>query len=145
MQFGPGFLPTFLYYFTSTAVIFALVASQALGISLQSTVPQQIGAVGGLVAGLLGAALNRTVALTVPVQNQQALLGELNQALALMGYRQQAALENNVLVYERSGLSRFLSGKVFVQLEAETVTIASRAIQVKAIRRRVADKIPKLS
>lgn len=137
MQFGPGFAATFLYYFTSTAVIFTLVASQALGLSLQTNIPQQLGAIGGLAAGLIGAYFNRTITLTVPVQNQQEFLTKLNETLAQLGYQQSEELEDQIWVYQRSGLSKAVSGKVFVQLEAGSATIASRAIQLNAIRKQI--------
>jgi hypothetical protein len=136
MQFGPGFSATFLYYFTSTAVLFALVSSQALGVGMGSGIPQQVGLVGGLVAGLMGAYFNRTTTLSVTFKGKKAFLANLNNVLSQMGYQQKSE-EDDLLVYERSALSKFLSGKVYVQLEPEKATIASRSIQLKRIQKQI--------
>lgn len=67
MQYGPGISATFLYYFTSTAIVFAFITAQSLGTGI-SGFPQQVGLVGGLVGGLIGVYFNRTVTLSVSKQ-----------------------------------------------------------------------------
>ncbi|NJL40076.1 MAG: hypothetical protein HC899_27450 [Leptolyngbyaceae cyanobacterium SM1_4_3] len=136
MQFGPGFGATFLYYFTSTAILFTLVSSQALGVDMGSGIPQQVGLVGGLVAGLMGAYFNRTTTLSVTFKGKKAFLANLNTVLSQMGYQQKSE-EDDLLVYERSALGRFLSGKVYVQIEPEKATIASRSLQLKRIQKQI--------
>lgn len=136
MQFGPGFGVTFLYYFTSTAVLFTLVSSQALGTGMGSGIPQQVGLMGGLVAGLMGAYFNRTTTLSVTFKGKKAFLSNLNNVLGQMGYQQKSE-EDDLLVYERSALGKFLSAKVYVQLEPEKATIASRSIQLKRIQKQI--------
>ncbi|MBF2001184.1 MAG: hypothetical protein IGS38_10740 [Synechococcales cyanobacterium M58_A2018_015] len=151
MDFGPGFLPTFLYYFTSTAVICAFVVSRALGVGLDSSIPQEIGAAGGVVAGLLGAYFNRTVTYTVSVPSQKKFLNYLETLLEQMGYRRAvaesdetesesatAAESTDLRVYERSSFSKWFSGKIYVQLDAKSVTIASRAVTIRQLRRQLA-------
>jgi hypothetical protein len=136
MQFGPGFWPTFLYYFGSTALVFSLVTAKALGLSIGSSFPQQMGLMGGLVAGLIGGYFNRTMTLTVPAKDKKAVTQKLEAILTQNGYHQQDEVDG-VVVYERSKLSKFLSGRVFVQFEPDTVTIASRAAQIQTLKKQI--------
>jgi hypothetical protein len=133
MQFGPGFLATFLYYFSTTAIVFALVSYNALGVGFDTQIPQQIGLLGGVLAGLMGGYFNRTRSFTVPYTDQKTFLAQLNEQLSQLGYQPQESVED-VWVYERSALGKYLSGKVFVQLENGTATIASRSIQLNRIQ-----------
>ncbi len=133
MEFGPGIAVTFLYYFTSTAVVLAFVVSQALGISVSTGIPQQFGAIGGLLAGILGAYFNRTVSFTVPIKGQKQFLNRLESTLNEMGY-EQISNEEGIRTYERSSWSKWFSGRIFVQVEAEQATIASRAITVRSLK-----------
>lgn len=149
MDFGPGFLPTFLYYFSSTAVVCAFVVSRALGVGLDSSIPQEIGAAGGVVAGLLGAYFNRTVTYTAPFQSQKKFLNYLETLLEQMGYQQvieqpdetdadlAAAQPDNLRIYTRSSFSKWFSGKIYVQLDAQSATIASRAVTIRQLRQRL--------
>jgi hypothetical protein len=145
MQFGPGFFPTFLYYFASTSVIFTMAAARALHVGLGSGLPQELGIAGGLLAGLIGGYFNRTVTLSMPVTHQKTFLSKLNDVLSSMGYQKIEELEDQVLVYERSALSKFFSGKVFVQLAAGTATIAGRSIQMNTIRKQMLPDIDSLA
>lgn len=134
MQSGPGFAATFLYYFATTGVIFTLVAIQGLGFSPASGLPQQLGIAGGVVAGVVGAYFNRTLTITAPFQNRKNFLATLETALNAMGY-QQISEEDNTRVYERSNLSKWLSGKIYVQVEKNQATIASRAIHIRQLQK----------
>jgi len=134
MQSGPGFAATFLYYFATTGVIFTLVAMQGLGLSTTSGLPQQLGIAGGVVAGLIGAYFNRTLTITVPFQNRKKFLATLETALNAMGY-QQVTEEDDSRVYQRSNLSKWLSGKIYVQLEKNQATIASRAVHIRQLQK----------
>lgn len=134
MKFGPGALATFLYYFSSTAVVFTLVSMQSLNTGLSSGLPQQFGLLGGLLGGLVGMYFNRTVTLSVPVSSEKAFFKNLDRVLAQMGYKQ-AAQDDNVRTYERTGLSKFLSGRVYVLVDKDEAAIASRSIQIKALKK----------
>jgi len=133
MQYGPGSAATFLYYFTSTALVFTLVTATATHTSVNG-LPQQVGLLGGLVGGLIGAYFNRTVTLTLETTGNDAHFKTLVQSLEAMGYTQQREAEG-ILVYERHGLSKLASGKFFVHPEGEKVTVASRAIHMQALKR----------
>jgi hypothetical protein len=144
MEFGPGFLPTFLYYFVGTALLFTLVASKALGLSVETGLPQQVGAVGGVVAGLIGAYFNRTMVFSVPFTNKKTFLNRLESTLTQLGYQLVPEDESSpeqdadpVLVYERSSSRNWLSGKIFVQLDEteKTATIASRAAMIRRLKK----------
>jgi hypothetical protein len=136
MQFGPGFLPTFLYYFTGTTVIFTFLAAKGLGLSLATGIPEQLGVLGGLVAGGLGAYINQTTSFSVQFRDRKKFLKELASALGELGY-EQTAEEDGVRIYERSTARKFFSGKVYVQLEGNSATIASRASTVRQLRNAV--------
>lgn len=133
IQFGPGFTATFLYYFVTTAVIVTFVSAKALNLGVGTGLPQQTGLLAGLIAGLLGAYFNRTVTQSIAIQNKKTFLKELNTTLSQLGY-EQSAQDGDVLVYERPNLAKFLAGKVYVQLDGNQATIATRAAQLKQIR-----------
>lgn len=135
MEFGPGIAATFLYYFTSTAVIFTLVTAQTVGGSLDGF-PKQIGLLGGIVGGLAGTYFNRTISLSLAQQDPPVTPKQLTQLLETMGYAVTEVDEaDQVTVYERSGLSRFLSGKIFVQTGEKDTLVAGRAIHIRALKR----------
>ena len=134
MKFGPGALATFLYYFSSTAVVFTLVSMRSLDIGLSSGLPQQFGLLGGVVGGLIGMYFNRTITLSVPVKSEKAFFKNLDTILSQMGYKQ-SAQDDTVRTYERTGLSKFLSGRVYVQVEKDEAAIASRSIQIQALKK----------
>ncbi len=141
MQFGPGFAATFLYYFASTALVFTLVTALSLDTAIAG-VPQQVGLLGGLAGGLLGAYFNRSVAVEFPLKGKKSFWKRLDPILSELGYTLcQNGLEGEeieeIRVYEREGLKKFLSGKIYVQLEKDHATLAGRAVQVKAIRKRL--------
>lgn len=131
---GPGFLPTFLYYFTGTSLIVALIVAQQLGVSLATRTPYQIGASLGLLAGLLGAYFNRSQLISVNITNPKAFTQKLTQMLNSAGYQETGKAEE-FTVYERSGASGVFSGKIFVQIEKKSATIAGRASKVEMLRK----------
>jgi hypothetical protein len=133
MQFGPGFLPTFFYYFATTSLLLALATSKGLGLGFSTGYPQQIGVLGGLIAGILGGALNRTITLTVPFNDQKAFIARLNDIMTRKGYERQEDMDE-VWVYQRANLAKLLTGKVFVFFGEGNATIASRAVQIRGIR-----------
>lgn len=137
MEFGPGFVSTFLYYFVCTAFAITFVASKGLGLGLSTGYPQQLGLLVGLFAGLLGGYFNRTVSFSVAFSDRQSFLETLNEALEAMGYHHVQDEEDGVKVYERSPLRKLFSGKVFVKLDQGEATIASRSVHITAIRQRV--------
>ncbi|MGF1499909.1 MAG: hypothetical protein ACFB8W_24235 [Elainellaceae cyanobacterium] len=137
--FGPGFFATFLYYFASMALLSTFVAIKGLGLGISTGIPQQLGLVAGVVAGVLGGYFNRTMAIALPIQNQTKFLNTLNQTLEAMDYHPNPELdwEDGVRVYERSPLRKLFSGRVYVQIEAQQAIIASRAVHVRNLRRRL--------
>ncbi|NET35597.1 MAG: hypothetical protein F6K19_26830 [Cyanothece sp. SIO1E1] len=113
-----------------------LFSSKALGLGLQSSLPNQIGLVTGLMAGLIGAYFNQTVTFTITFQNRNSFIQTLNQALAEMGFETQEQLDEMV-IYTRSPLRQLFSGKVFVQMEASSANISSRSMYIKRLRKKL--------
>ncbi len=132
MQFGPGVLPTFLYYFTATAVIVGFVTIRGLHFGSETGVPQILGAIAGLIAGGLGTSFNRTTTLTVSVASRKKFVNQLESTLSQMGY-EKTAEEGEVLTFERSA-GTLSPSKIYVQLEGETATIASRARILRQVK-----------
>lgn len=133
---GPGFLPTFLYYFSGTALVTTLLAVKTLDISLNTGAPNQLGLIAGLFGGLLGAYFNRSVTLEVPFKSKKSFLNTLNASLAEMGYEPRLNIED-VVVYQRPSLRRLLSGRVFVQIADNAAIISSRSIHIKGLKKRL--------
>lgn len=134
MQFGPGLVATFLYYFSSTAVVLAFVTIQSTGLSPATGIPQQVGAIGGLIAGVLGTYFNRTLSFSVSIEGRKKFLNQLESTLTSMGY-EKIADDEGVQTYQRSSFSKWFSGRIFVQVEDQQATIASRAITVRNLKK----------
>ncbi|MEO1147840.1 MAG: hypothetical protein AAFY26_19840 [Cyanobacteria bacterium J06638_22] len=135
MQYGPGIAATFLYYFTSTAVIFTIVTAQTVGGGLDGF-PKQVGLLGGIAGGLVGTYFNRTGSFALSQLEGKVTRKQLIKMLEKMGYElTEEDKDDKVAVYERTGASRFLSGKIFVQEEGKDTVVASRAIHLRALKR----------
>lgn len=131
MNLGPGAAATFLYYFTSTALVITFVMSRSVGVDSLS---QPISVLGGVVAGGLAVYFNRTTSFTVPVQSRKTFLKSLNASLAQLGY-EQVSEEEGLRTYERSSFSKWFSGRIFVQIVGQEATIASRAATVRSLKK----------
>ena len=141
MSFGPGFWPTFLYYFVSTTLITAFLSSQGLGIDLESGLPLRLGLILGAIAGGAGGYFNRTVTFSVEFKSRKKFLRNLNEVLTEMGYLVTSELdsseaEDDILIYKKSALGGLLSGKVFVQIGKDSATFASRAVYSQKLQKR---------
>ncbi len=139
MQSGPGFWPTFLYYFVGTTFIVVLLINQGVGDTVLtdgSGNPFTVGILFGLLAGGVGAYFNRHELLTIPIANQKAFAPKMNAVLTEMGFTEADQIEG-VSVYERPIPSRFFSGRLFVQLENETATLSGRSRLVRSLQKRL--------
>jgi hypothetical protein len=132
MPLGSSFLSTFIYYFAVTAIGITAVVSQATDLKIATGIPQQLGAVGGVLVGLVGVYFNRLIVIVVPFLEQERFLVELETLLAAIDYPLQSK-GNNTWVYGRSGINQWLSGRVFVKIEGQAATIASRAVHIRQI------------
>ncbi|MGK7873854.1 MAG: hypothetical protein AB4426_11240 [Xenococcaceae cyanobacterium] len=132
MPQGPGFLVTFLYYFSSTTLIVMFVTSKGMGMSLETGLPYQFGILFGLVAGLLGANFNRSATISASFQNKKAFTKNLNEVLSEMGFEEKSQLEE-FTVYEKSPLRTLFSGKVFVKIDQNSATIIGRSSNIKRL------------
>ncbi|MEA5449924.1 hypothetical protein VB780_15195 [Leptolyngbya sp. CCNP1308] len=135
---GPSFGLTFLYYFCGTALVTSLLAVKTLGIGLETGLPNQYGFLFGIVGGLLGASVNRSTNLELPISSRKTFKRELDAALADMGYAEDAdANLDGVLVYGRPFFRQLLSGRVYVLLKDKQVQISSRAVHMGGIKKRL--------
>jgi hypothetical protein len=141
MKFGPGFLLTFIYYFSSSAILLSVVASKALDLGLGTGLPQQIGFVGGVVVGLIGASLNRTVSFEVPFESRSRFAGTLEHVLSQLGYREVEEVDG-VTVYARPAMAKVLSGQLYVKLDDRSATIASRAVNIQKLKKQLLPEVP---
>lgn len=136
---GPGFVPTFLYYFVGTTFIAVFVISQGAENGLGLGNPWQVAIVFGLVSGLAGGYVNSHKTIALPIKNKGAFLKKLKDTLTAMGYAETSQLDE-VTVYERSGLSKLLSGKLFVQLDKETATLSGRSTQINTLQKQLENR-----
>lgn len=135
---GPGFGLTFLYYFSGTALVTALLAVKSLGLGLDTGLPNLYGTLFGTVGGLMGAFVNRSTTLTLPVNSRKTFKRELDAALADMGYTEDAEANiEGILVYRRPFVRQLLSGRVYVLLGEKQAQISSRAVHMGGIKKRL--------
>lgn len=138
MQSGPGVLPTFLYYFVGTTLIVVLLISQGVGNPALADAGNAftVGIVFGLLAGGVGTYFNRHELLTIPIKNQKTFGQTMNTVLADMGFTATEQVEE-VTVYQRPIPSRFFSGKLFVQLDKDTLTLSGRSRLVRSLQKKL--------
>lgn len=86
MPKGPGFALTFAYYFGSTLFLGSFLSSRLLGLSLDTAVPYELGALAGLTLGIVGTALNRSEIIELPIEGSKVFRNRLEQVLAEMGF-----------------------------------------------------------
>lgn len=138
MQFGPGLASTFLYYFVVTTIIMTAIASRATSLSLDSGLPQQLGVGIGLLGGAIGSYFNRTTSFTMASTTPKTLVKSLKTILTDMGYElseDRDRLDDDILLYQRSGFSALFSGNVFLQLEERSITVAARSSCINRIQK----------
>ena len=136
MPQGPGFLVTFLYYFSLTTLIGVLVSSQGLGMKLDTAIPYQIGTLLGLVSGLVGAIFNRSATFSIPVADQKVFTQILDRALSELGFEKKTQLEE-FTVYEKSAFKTLFSGKVLVKIDQDSATISSRSSNISSLKKMI--------
>jgi hypothetical protein len=135
---GPGFGPTFLYYFVGTALVTALLATQTLDVGLDTGIPNQFGLLFGVIGGLVGASLNRTRTLTLTCPSQKTFKQQLTNILADMGYQEVPnARDDGILVFQRAALRQLFSGRVYVLIEGKTARLSSRTSHVRRLRQQL--------
>ncbi|HEY9763238.1 MAG TPA: hypothetical protein V6D07_11985 [Trichocoleus sp.] len=135
---GPGFLPTFLYYFSGTALVTTFLAVKSLGVGLETGIPGEFGLLFGALGGLVASYFNHNRLIDIPFTNRKAFLTQLEQALAEMGYAQDtdATLED-VLVYHRAALRQLFSGRIYVRVGEKQATLSSRALHIRGLKKRL--------
>ncbi len=136
MMRGPGFVPTFLYYFLGATFIALFVLSRGDRPELEFANSQQVAIAFGLLSGLMGGLFNSHSTLELPL-DQASVSKRLSALLAERGY-EPAEQQDAVSVYVRSGWMRLLRGKIFVELADGTATVSGRSRDVRAIQKAMA-------
>lgn len=135
---GPGFGFTFLYYFVGTALITTLMATQTLGLGMETGVPNRFGLLFGVIGGLLGASFNRSSTLTLTCPNQKTFKQQLTNILAEMGYSEVPdARTDGILVFQRSALRQIFSGRVYVLIDGKQAHLSSRTSHLRRLRQQL--------
>jgi hypothetical protein len=149
MMKGPGFVPTFLYYFVGSSFIALFVLSQAAtgtdagGSALGN--PWPVAILFGLLSGGVGGWLNSHTTLELPVNNKGGFVKRLEAALAAKGLAamprdaaDKAGIPDDVTVYQRTGWTQRLAGRVFVEYDKKTAIVSGRSTLIKAIQKQMA-------
>lgn len=141
MVSGPGVFTTFAYYFGLTAALGCVVAAKAMGMPFNNPVSVQAGLLLGMFAGGAGVLFNRSVALELPLpkkaRERKAFEQQLGQALEQLFFETlEMEREDQVQVYQRPS-GAWLSGRLYVQQDAEQVRIVGRANVMKKLETRL--------
>ncbi len=131
---GPGFVPTFLFYFVGTTFIAAFVIAK--GAPELEVNPFQVAILFGLLAGGIGSYFNSHQTISFPIKNRGAFLKALKDSLTQMGYEEKTQQEE-LTIYERPIPSNFFSGKLFVQLEKDTAMVSGRSSIIRSLQKRI--------
>ncbi|MDA0864878.1 MAG: hypothetical protein O2890_00320 [Cyanobacteria bacterium] len=132
---GPGFALTGLYYFSGSALVSMLLAAKTFGIGM-SGVSGELALAVGAVGGLLGGFYNHTMTMEVPFTNRKTFLRSLEPTLGEMGYAL-ATESDGVRVYQRDTIRQLFSGKIYLQCQDGVATLASRAIHIRTLQKRL--------
>jgi hypothetical protein len=141
-KFGPGLAPTFAYYFLCCVLISIPVGSQLLGSPFD---PRAFawGVPIAAIVGAIGAKANHSKTIEITTKKPQRLEQDLQKLLegwqftrAIAPTDTQAAggLPKGTIVYQNTSRWRWMSGKVFVNIQGNRVAIASRARLVERIQ-----------
>ncbi|MEB3232550.1 MAG: hypothetical protein VKJ64_16195 [Leptolyngbyaceae bacterium] len=145
MKFGPGFAFTFFYYFVTATAIATLITAKGAHVALDSGMPQRIGLVLGLIAGVVGGYCNQTLSFSIvstqptrQTQQLKTLLEEMDynlvETIDLDSDSDEQPSPKTVLCYQRPGWRSLFSGKVFLCAGQKDVTVATRRLQLQRIQ-----------
>jgi hypothetical protein len=134
---GPGFALTFLYYFSGSVLVATFLAFKSFGYGLSTGLPGQLLLTVGAIGGFLGGFFNHTMTLTVPFKSRKQFLKTLVQdTLEPMGY-ELAEEVDDIWVYRRSTLRQIFSGKIYVEIQRDRAILASRAVHIRYLRKKL--------
>ena len=137
MQAGPGFVPTFLYYFVSTTLIVVFIISNGLSEAEKSAFfdnPFQVGILLGLVAGGVGAYFNSYESFDFCLEKHGSNSKILAETLATMGYEKSQEIDH-ASIYERPFPGNFFAGKLILQFSENTVSISGRSNCIRTLKK----------
>jgi hypothetical protein len=129
---------TFLYYFVGTALVTSLLATQTLGLGLETGRNNPFSLLFGIIGGVVGASLNHSSSLTLTCPNQKSFRQQLNAILAEMDYSEAPdARTDGILVYQRSGLQGVFSGRIYVLISGNQAQLSSRNSHLRRLRQQL--------
>jgi hypothetical protein len=132
---GPGFALTSLYYFSGSVLVALVLATKTFGIGVTG-VSGELALAVGAVGGLLGGFYNHTMTMEVPFTNRKTFLRSLEATLEELGYTL-ATESDGVRVYQRNTIRQLFSGKIYLQCQDGVATLASRAIHIRTLQKRI--------
>lgn len=138
---GPGYGLTFLYYFAITAVIAILLGHQGTGVSWQDPALYKISVPFALLVASIGAYINQNTLLSIPLPKQSARVTKVQALKTLLDRMGYAELEDDegIQIYRRTGLAKYLSGDLFVQVENKEILISGRSSMLNQIEKQLGD------
>lgn len=140
-----GFWGTFARLAGITALPFALLWSLLFSLMMDLEFGQVLGGVGiwsgiafGLLFGFIMAFFMKAVTISIEFQEQEkeAILSQLNVALAEMGYHPESQTET-FLTFKPSFQAGLLAGKISVQIEQNSVTIVGPNNYIKKLQQQL--------
>jgi hypothetical protein len=132
---GPGTSFTFLYYFATAGVITCLFTARLFGVGLMTTLPEEVGLMGGVIFGLVGILFNRSATLEIPFTSKKQFRQQLSDVMAGMGYVLDTT-DGSVDRYQKPKASRFFAGDIFVQQRSKSAIFVSRVSNIRQLKRR---------
>ena len=134
---GPGFALTFLYYFSGSVLVATFLAVKSFGYGLSTGLPGQLLLIVGAVGGFMGGFFNHTMILQVPFKSRKQFLKTLVQdTLEPMGYELAEEMDA-IKVYRRSTVRQLFSGKIYVEIQRDRAILASRAVHIRRLRKKL--------
>jgi hypothetical protein len=132
----PGISLTFLYYFSTTALVVLLALAQGLGLGFEKAIAYQTSSAIALLVGIVGTVRNRGITRQFSVKNRSDCEPILTQALNEMGFAEQEPWQDHIAYYPIRGWGK---GKIFVKWEKRSLTLIGRAHLLRRLQSRLAD------
>ena len=138
-KFGPGIAPTFAYYFLCCTLISTAVGSQLLSSPFDPRA-FTLGVPIAAIVGGLGAYFNHSKSIELAAKKPRDLQKNLENLLKDWKFEQinradSDSLPKGTIVYQNTSPWRWMSGKVFVNIQGNRVSIASRSRLVDRIQK----------
>lgn len=134
----PGITLTFLYYFSTTALIALLVFSQGLRLGFDSAIAYQAASGLALLAGIIGTIQNRGITRQLSVKKNADCERALVRILDQRGFTEREPWQDFTAYRPARGRSWGRS-RIFVKWEGRTLTLSGRAHLVRSLQSELAE------